>query len=102
MRVRFIVLGFVLVLSPAVSTHAQTTIDASRVTCDQFVHSKVGSPRLVGAWLAGFYNGKRDKRVIDIQDFEENLNKLEQFCYQEKNFKLPVMQAIESVFGAGR
>jgi hypothetical protein len=52
--------------------------------------------------LSGFYHGKRDNRIIDTQGFEENLSKLERFCYQEKNFKLPVMQAIEQVFGVGK
>jgi acid stress chaperone HdeB len=84
------------------SAQAQVTIDASSITCDQFVHSKVAPPRLLAAWLSGYYNGKRDKRVIDLQTFEANLGKLENFCYQEKNFKLPVMQAVEEVLGAGK
>jgi hypothetical protein len=42
---------------------------------------------------------QRDRRLIDLQDFEANLSRLEQFCYQEKNFKLPVMQAIEKIIG---
>jgi acid stress chaperone HdeB len=89
-------------ISSASSAQAQITIDASNITCDQFVHSKVAPPRLVAAWLSGYYNGKRDKRVIDLQTFEANLGKLENFCYQEKNFKLPVMQAVEEVLGAGK
>ena len=81
-----------LLVSPA---PAQVTIDAAKITCDQFVHGKVGEPRVVAAWLSGFYNGKRDNRVIDTQNFQARLNELEKFCYDEKNFKLPVMQAIE-------
>ena len=81
---------------------AQVTIDATKITCDQFVHSKVGATRVTAAWLSGFYHGKRDNRIVDTQEFEENLSKLERFCYQEKNFKLPVMQAIEQVFGVGK
>ena len=88
-----------LILCSVPSAQAQVTIDATKITCDQFVHSKVGAPRVTAAWLSGFYHGKRDNRIIDPQEFEENLSKLEQFCYQEKNFKLPVMQAIEQVFG---
>ena len=88
-------------LSSVPSAQAQTTIDASKITCAQFVHSVVGNPRVVAAWLSGFYDGKRDNRVISLQNFEENLSKLEQFCYQEKNFKMPVMQAIEKLFSPG-
>src|SRR5437764_12629278 len=81
---------------------AQVTLDASKITCDQFVHAKVSSPRLVAAWLSGFYNGKRDNRIIDLENFEANLSKLENFCYEEKDYKLPVMQAVEQVIRPGR
>ena len=84
-------------LSPA---HAQLTVDTSKITCDQFVHSKVGNPRVVAAWMSGFYNAKKDNTVIDLKEFEANLNKMEKFCYDEKNFNLPLMRAIEQVLGA--
>jgi len=95
-------LVFCLIVFAATSTRAQVTIDASKITCDQFVHSKVSSPRLIAAWLSGYYSGKRDNRVIDLQTLEANLSKLENFCYQEKNFKLPVMQAVEQLLGGDK
>jgi acid stress chaperone HdeB len=100
----FVLSGLILVLAlSSVSTvQAQVTVDASKITCDQFVHSKVAPTRTVAAWLSGFYSGKRDNRVIDLQNFEANLSKLENFCYEEKNYKLPVMQAIEKVIGRGK
>ena len=102
MRLNRLVSGLVFTIVLAESAQAQVTLDASKVTCDQFAHSKVGPPRLIGAWLSGFYNGKRDNRILDLQNYEGNLSKLEQFCYLEKNFKIPVMQAIEELFGAGK
>jgi acid stress chaperone HdeB len=95
-------LVFVLALFSSWSAQGQVTIDASKITCDQFVHSKVANTRTVAAWLSGFYNGKQGNQVIDLQIFEANLSKLENFCYEEKNFKLPVMQAIERVIGKGK
>ena len=85
-----------LSLSPA---HAQVMIDISKITCDQFVHSKVGNPRIVAAWMSGYYNAKKDNTLVDLKGFEANLNKMEKFCYNEKNFNLPLMQAIEQVLG---
>jgi acid stress chaperone HdeB len=102
MRFKLIVPGLVLAIASVSSAQAQVTLDASKVTCDQFVHSKVGSPRVVGAWLTGFYYGKRDNRILDLQSYEGNLSKLEQFCYVEANFKMPVMQAIEKLFDASK
>jgi hypothetical protein len=101
-NLNFVASGLILALCSVSIVQAQSTIDASKITCDQFVHSKIGNPRTIAAWLSGFYNGKRDNRVIDLQNYEANLGKLEQFCYEEKNFRLPVMQAIEKVIGDGK
>ena len=78
---------------------AQVTIDVTKVNCDQFVHHKISEPRLIAAWLSGYYNAKRNNRVIDLQTFEENLSKVTNFCSDEKNFKVPVMKAVEQVLG---
>ena len=102
MNLNFVASGLILALCSVSIVQAQSTIDASKITCDQFIHSKIGNPRTIAAWLSGFYNGKRDNRVIDLQNYEANLSKLEQFCYEEKNFRLPVMQAIEKVIGDGK
>jgi acid stress chaperone HdeB len=76
MRANFVVAGSTLAFFLASPVHAQVTLDASKVTCDQFVHAKIGEPRMVAAWLSGFYNGKRNKTVIDNQTFEANMTKL--------------------------
>jgi len=87
--------GVVAILSLLSSANGQVMLDASKITCDQYVHGKVGSPRIVAAWLSGYYHGKRDSAVIDRKAFEDRLIELENFCYQEKNFEMPVMQALE-------
>jgi acid stress chaperone HdeB len=102
MRANVVASGFILTLLLATSSQAQVLIDASKITCDQFVHGKIGNIRTIAAWLSGFYNGKQDNRILDKQSFEANLNKLESFCYQEKNFTMPVMQAIEQAIGTTR
>ncbi len=102
MRATIVLSGFFLSLFLVAPAQAQVTIDASKITCDQYVHGKVGEPRTVAAWLSGFYNGKRDNAVIDKQNFQANLNKLEKFCYDSKNFSVPVMQAIERAIGSAK
>jgi hypothetical protein len=50
--------------------------------------------------MEGFYATKvrlrcldsRNNRVIDLQTFEENMSKVQNFCSDEKNFKVPVMR----------
>ena len=102
MRASFFISGLSLFLSLffAPSLRAQVQIDISKITCDQYVHT-ITTPRLIGAWLSGYYNAKRDNHMVDVRNFNANLRKLEKFCYQEKHFKMPVMQAIEQL-GAGK
>ena len=85
------IIGFFL----ASPTLAQVQIDASKITCDQFVHDKITNSRTLAAWLSGYYHGKQNDPIVDPQSFEANFSKLNNFCYDEKNFKLSVMQAIE-------
>ena len=81
------------------STQAQVIVDVSKITCDQFVHAKIATPLYLAAWLSGYYNAKRNNRIVDLQALEENMNKVQNYCYDEKNFKVPVMKAVEQVLG---
>jgi len=101
MRCMPIVTGLVLssiVFAPAL-TQAQVVVDVSKITCDQFVHAKIATPLYLAAWLSGYYNAKRNNRIVDLQALEENMNKVQNYCYDEKNFKVPVMKAVEQVLG---
>ena len=83
----------------ATSVQAQVTLDASKVTCEQFVFSKIAPVRSIALWVSGYYSGKRSNSIIDLQAFEENAAKVERFCKQQMNLKLPLMQAVEQVLG---
>ena len=99
MQPKLAVLGLLLAVASASSAKAQATLDVSKITCDQYVHSKIATPNYIAAWLSGYYNAKRDNRLIDTQALQDNVSKLQNYCYEEKNFKVPVMKAIEEVFG---
>src|SRR5262249_26693813 len=89
----------IFALAASRSAQAQMTVDVTKINCDQFVHHKISEPRLIAAWLSGYYNAKRNNRVIDLQTFEENMSKVTNYCSDEKNFKVPVMKAVERVLG---
>ena len=101
MRCTPIVTGLVLssiVFAPA-SAQAQVSINLSKITCDQYVHAKITTPNLIAAWLSGYYNAKRNNKIIDLDTFEDNVSKVQSYCYEEKNFKVPIMKAVEQVLG---
>jgi acid stress chaperone HdeB len=76
--------------------YGQVTIDFSKLTCDQYLYSKMNSQDLA-LWLSGYYNGKRNNPVIDVQTWKDNGKKMRSFCLQNSNAKVPVMDAIERV-----
>jgi acid stress chaperone HdeB len=99
MNLKLAASGLIVTAFLATSAHAQVTIDMSKITCEQFVFSKIAPVRSVALWLSGYYRGKRDNPIVDAQAFEENAERVEKFCKQQKNFKMTVMQAIEQVIG---
>jgi len=54
---------------------------------------------LIAAWLSGYSHAKSTNLNIDLESFEENVHKLTTLCYDEKNFKVPLMEAIVRVVG---
>ena len=122
MRYKLIVPGLVLssIVLAAVSARAQVSIDFSKITCDEYVHDKIPtsdfisfsavgslplearsmlSRWLIANWLSGYYHAKRNNWIVDSESFENNVNKLNNYCYDEKNFKVPITEAIERALG---
>jgi len=99
MHLKHAVSGLILAVAVASSAQAQVTIDVSKVTCDQYVHSKIATPNYIAAWLGGYYNAKRNNQIINTEELQNNVSKLQAYCYEERNFKVPVMKAIEELFG---
>ena len=120
MRRTPIVAGLVLssIIFATAPAQAQVSIDFSKITCDEYVHDKiptsdfisfpaVGSLEaramlsrwLIATWVSGYYHAKRNNWIMDTESFENNVNKLNNYCYDEKNFKVPIVEAIETVLG---
>ena len=101
MRSKPVVKGLVLSLIAfaTASAQAQVIVDVSKITCDQYVHAKITTPNLLAAWMSGYYNAKRNNKVIDLETFEDNVSKVQNYCSDEKNFKVPIMTAIQRVLG---
>jgi len=112
--------GLSSIVFATVSVRAQVSIDVSKITCDEYVHDKIPtsdfisfsavgslplearsmlSRWLIANWLSGYYHAKRNNWIVDSESFENNVNKLNNYCYDEKNFKVPIIEAVERVLG---
>jgi acid stress chaperone HdeB len=90
-------LVFVLVTLAAPVSQAQLTVDLAKITCKQYPLMKV-NPDYIALWLSGYYNGKRDNTVIDIERLKETAKKVKRECLY--NNQGTVMQAVEKLLSS--
>jgi hypothetical protein len=76
---------------------AQMTLDVTKITCEQYYLGKVVHPNSAAIWLSGFYNGKRNNTVLDVERVKASAYKLRGYC--RDNFQATMMEAIEKVLG---
>jgi acid stress chaperone HdeB len=75
--------------------NAQVTLDLSKVTCDQFLKYRVADPKLIAAWLNGYFHGKRDSTVIDTQKLVADADEVKNYCF--KNPGELLMPTVEKI-----
>ena len=56
---------------------------------------RVINPDYFAIWLNGFYNGKRDNTIIDVERFKDNAKRVKRYCLY--NNKGTVMEAVEAL-----
>jgi hypothetical protein len=78
--------------------HAQETIDVAKITCSQILREQLPSPTHdIVLWLSGYYNGKRNSTIINLQTINDDEEKVRFYCYS--NPDTPVLDAIKNVLG---
>jgi acid stress chaperone HdeB len=83
-----------------ISAHAQTTIDVSKITCEQFLSFKVADPRDISIWLSGFFHGRQGATQLELQQLNDNFSKLKSECFSLANTKRTVLELAEEMFRA--
>jgi hypothetical protein len=78
-------------------TRAQTT-DFAKITCDDIANAYLEDVVVIGAWMSGYYNAKRDNTLVDSKQIAANTAKVMQFC--RSNPTTTVMHAIELLSAA--
>jgi hypothetical protein len=85
-----------ILLSMPPTARAQTTIDVSKITCDQYILLKVADPEKIAIWLSGYYHAKRGSTTIDIELLKDQPEKVRNYClYKDKGGT--VMEAVEKL-----
>ena len=90
-RVFMLAAGLLMVASVAQAEKA----DMSKITCDQLTHAYVDDLVVIGAWMSGYYNAKRNNTVVDEKELSANAHKVQD--YSTANPTVTVMKAIEQI-----
>ena len=77
---------------------AQVMIDVAKIDCQQFATYKVAHPDKIAIWLNGYFHGKRGDLIVDTGELAGNRDKVQEYCL--KNPDVPLMQAVETLFGS--
>jgi acid stress chaperone HdeB len=99
-RLKSIAAGLLFCLVTALSAGAQVTIDASKITCKDFLTSTIADPDLIAYWLSGYYNGKRGNTVLDVNSLHDYVHQVEDYCVHNQD--MMVMKAAETFLGVSK
>ncbi len=101
MTIAIVRLAATALLLSALSVMAQTTLDVSKITCQQYVLLKVADPEKLALWLSGYHHAKRGDTTIDVQLLQEQPNNLKNYCLY-KDADATLMNAVEKLIAEGR
>lgn len=79
----------------AVPSRAQTTVDVSAITCEQFLSFRVADPQQIAIWLSGYYHGLKQDTKLDVQTLQKNYDRLKSECFAKP--KATLVQVIETL-----
>ena len=90
MHPKHAVSGLILAVAAASSAQAQVTMTFPKLlVINKCLRSKIATPNYIAAWLDGYYNAKRNNRIIATEDLHKNVSKLQTYCYDEEEFQSP-------------
>ena len=98
MKLRLLLTSALFLFAQIPTMQAQETVDVAKITCEEFLMEKVAwTSREVVFWLSGYYHGKSNSTVVEIQTTRNNAEKVNSYCYQHR--EATVMDAAKNVLG---
>jgi hypothetical protein len=102
MKARTLALVSLCVLLAVPAARAQMAVDIAKITCRQILFDRNFSPKSksIALWLSGYFNAKRNNTVIDLGAFEQNVDRVEDYCRLNQDINL--MDAVEKVLASAK
>lgn len=72
---------------------AQTVIDMTMLTCNQFLKSDRDQQDIIAGWMSGYFNSARNVSVLNVTQAARNRAAVSAYCKRHRNETL--MSAIQ-------
>ncbi len=69
---------------PGVQAQAQTVLDMTMITCDQYLKQPADRQDLIASWMSGYFNAAQNNAVLDNTRFERNRAKVTAYCKRHR------------------
>ena len=97
-KVRLLLTSALFLFAQMPTMQAQETLDLGKITCEQFATEQLATPsRDIALLLVGYYNGKRNRTIIEPQTIKKEEEKVNSYCNQHRD--TTVMDAVKNVLG---
>jgi|SRR3954466_1767009 acid stress chaperone HdeB len=93
MSLKAIAVAALLSASAVLPAEAQTIIDMSVISCDQFLKSPPEVKDMLSAWMGGYFSATKNVAKIDARYVARNSAKVTAYCKRAKTET--VMSAIQ-------
>jgi acid stress chaperone HdeB len=95
MRLTVILASTLLTAAFAMSAKAQTIVDMSLITCQQYFDSPPTQQQLIAWWMRGYFSAAKNLSVIDYRYVEYNTKVVSAYCKKKQNRNETLMSAIQ-------
>jgi acid stress chaperone HdeB len=82
-----------LVVISTLPARAQTMVDMSLISCDQFLKSPSERKAVLSSWMGGYFSSQKNLATIDARYVTRNSQKVSQYCGKAR--KETLMSAIQ-------
>jgi acid stress chaperone HdeB len=91
-----IAFAFILLLATsALPARAQTILDMSLITCQQYFDAAPEQQKLIAWWMRGYFSAAKNLSVIDFRYVDYNTKIVTAYCRKKQNRYETLMSAIQ-------
>jgi hypothetical protein len=98
MKLRLLLISALFLFMQISTMQAQEMIDVAKITCEQLALEQLKLPsRDVVLWFSGYYNGKRNNTIVDLQTIKKDKEKVDSYCSDHRD--ATILDAMKNVLG---